>query len=205
MRSAATFSRGGADGRGGQEDHDRRQQPAATAGQGAAHLDEHPAGQGQHRRRPHPGEGGEGRVLRGEDQEAGTGGGHRDRGDGGPPLGLAGHPWPTGRASSPSRARTPGAADPVMTLSVAPGKTTRTRTRAVTAPAISEPAMTRATGRTGHGSVTRRARGPGWCWCRRSWRSRSRSEVVVALRSSVESMPIAHPGQMAGMCAVRSC
>ena len=83
---------GGADGRGGQDDQDRRQQPAATTGQGAAHLDEHPAGQGQHRRRPHPVEGGEGRVLRGEDQEAGTGGGHRDRGDGGPPLGLGGHP-----------------------------------------------------------------------------------------------------------------
>src|SRR5690349_8879734 len=37
-------------------------------------------------------------------------------------------------------------ADPVMALSVVPGKTTRTRTRARTAPATSDPAVTRATG-----------------------------------------------------------
>ena len=34
---------GGAEGRGGQDDQNGRQQPAATTGQGAAHLDEHPA------------------------------------------------------------------------------------------------------------------------------------------------------------------
>ena len=36
--------------------------------------------------------------------------------------------------------------EPVITLSVAPGKTTRLRTRALNAPATSEPAMTRPTG-----------------------------------------------------------
>ena len=100
--------RGGADGRGSQDHQDRRQQPAATAGQGAAHPDEHPAAEGQHRRRPHPGERGEGGVLRGEDQEAGTGGRIAT-------AGTVVHRWGwvvirrRGRASSPSRARRPGA------------------------------------------------------------------------------------------------
>ena len=92
----------------------------------------------------------------------------------------------------------------MTTLSVAPGKTTRTRTRAITAPATSDPAMTRATG------VDRGTLGDPMC---------SRPGVVVvstlmaislsqwgggALRWSVASMTVAHPGQMAGMCAGRS-
>ena len=88
-----------------------------------------------------------------------------------------------------------------MTLSVAPGKTTRMRTRAVTAPAISEPAMTRADRNgLGHGcclDVLAALGGVGVD-------AHGGLALAVgggALRLSVASMPVAHPGQMAGMCA----
>ena len=82
-----------------------RHQPAATAGQVAAHLDEHPDRERQHHRRPHPVERGQGGVRGDEDQEAEPDGCHRDRGDAVQRWG-----WLVMRAgqdarSSPSRAR----------------------------------------------------------------------------------------------------
>ena len=62
------------------------------------------AAEGQHRRRPHPGERGECGILRGEDHEAGAGGRHRDRRDERSTAAAGWSSGPTGRASSPSRA-----------------------------------------------------------------------------------------------------
>ena len=68
-------------------------------------------------------------------------------------AGTAAHRWgrlvirvePTAIRAQPNP--NPRSIDPVMTASVAPGKTTRARTRAVKAPATREPTTTPVTGR----------------------------------------------------------
>ena len=83
---------GGADARGREHDQDRRHQPAAPAGQGTAHLHEHPDHERQHQRGPDPVDRSEGGIRGGDDQEAEAGCAHSDCGNAGPALGLAGHP-----------------------------------------------------------------------------------------------------------------
>ncbi len=89
--------------------------------------------------------------------------------------------------------------DPVMTLSVAPGKTTRVRRRAVIAPVANEAAITRTTGPdVGRGSAS---------VCSRCCVVVESMLMAVSLsqwdrwllRSSVAGIGVAHPGQMTGM------
>ena len=89
--------------------------------------------------------------------------------------------------------------EPVMTLSVPPGKTTRVSTRAVTIPAASEPAITRATGtRSAHRRRRLRVAGLGGMGVDVHG-GLALAVMGDALLPSVAVNGVAHPGQMAGM------
>ena len=99
----------------------------------------------------------------------------------------------------PIRCRSRPGDDPVTTALGRPrGGPPSVSARAATSP-VSERSEDHAGDRPGPGAVGLVARWRSWvgAWCRRSWRSRSRS--WGALRPSVAAMPVAHPGQMAGI------